>query len=49
MDKCLAVDLKDPGLIPGQGDFISLKFFYRGNEPNGKQQQEQDQEQQQLM
>ena len=41
MDKCLAVDLKDPSSIPNQGDFFHLKFFLRGNEPNGEQQQQQ--------
>ena len=41
MYKCLAVDLKDPGSTPSQGDFFHLNFFLRGNEPNGEQEQEQ--------
>ena len=44
MDKCLAVDLKDPDLIPSQGDFFLLNFFLRGNEPNGEGQQQQEQQ-----
>ena len=43
MDKCLAVDLKDPGAIASQGYFFHLNFFLRGNEPNGEQEQEQQQ------
>ena len=27
--KCSAGELKDPGLIPGQGDFFSLKFLLK--------------------
>ena len=41
MDKCWAVDLKNPSLIPSQGDFFHLNFFKRGNEPSGEQEQEQ--------
>ena len=29
MDKCLAVDPMDPGLIPSQGDISSLKFLLK--------------------
>ena len=38
MDKCLAVDLKDPGLTPIQGDFFHL------NEPKGEGQEQQQQQ-----
>ena len=27
--KCLAGELKDPGLIPGQGEFFSLEFLLK--------------------
>ena len=37
---CLAADLKDPSLIPSQGDFFHLSFFLSGNEPNGEQEQQ---------
>ena len=45
MDRCLAVNLLDPGPIPRQEDFFHLSFFQRGNDPNGEQQQQQGQEQ----
>ena len=38
--KCLAGELKDPGLIPGQGNFFHLNCFLRGNEPIGEQEQQ---------
>ena len=38
--KCAAGELKDPGMIPGQGEFFSLKFKLRGKEPNGEQQEQ---------
>ena len=44
MEKYLAVDLKDPGLIPSKGDFFHLNFFQRGNEPNWEEQGQQQQQ-----
>ena len=34
-------ELRDPGLIPGQGELFTLKFILRGNETNGKEQEQQ--------
>ena len=45
--KCSAGELKDPGLIPGQGEYFHINFFLRGNEPNSEQ-DEQEQQHQQL-
>ena len=36
--KYLAGEMKDPGSIPGQGEFFSLSF-----QPNGEQEQQQEQ------
>ena len=41
--KCEAGELKGPSLIPGQGEFISLKFLLRGYEPNGEQEEQEQQ------
>ena len=45
MDKCLAVGMKDPCLIPTQGYFFHLNIFERGNEPNGEEQGQVQQQQ----
>ena len=36
MDKCLAVDLKDPGSIPSQGDFLKEEMNQMVNKNNNK-------------
>ena len=39
----MAVEPKDPGPIPNQGDFFSLKFLLKRKWTNGEQEQEQQQ------
>ena len=34
---------KDPGLIPGEEEVIHLNFFQKGNETNGKEQEQEQQ------